>query len=137
MTPRTRCRNRRALALAMMLPWLLPLAAMCAPKHADALVLRPLITTTVVWTGEPSCITIWLPAGGDEATPINACSNEQMWTQSYLAPAVGEWIGAQPLMSGADTVSCAVTSTNGRSFTDYGPQEDPAHTVSCLVRWAG
>lgn len=128
--------DRRAVWLAVLLPWIVPVAAMCAPPRAEALVLRPLITTTVVWTGKPHCITIFVPVGGDQASPINACSNDRMWTSSYMAPAPGSWIGADPEMSGAETLSCMVTSQGGKSVSDFGVRGD-GHEVSCLVRWAG
>lgn len=120
----------------MLLPWLLPLAAMCSAHRADALVLRTLITTTVVWTGDARCITIWLPVGGEDAAPINACSNQQMWTTSYLAPAVGSWIGADPEMSGAETMSCMVSEAGGNSVSDFAVRGD-GHEITCLVRWLG
>ena len=131
-----RRRDRRALWLAMLLPWILPLAAMCSTPRADAMVLRQLITTTVVWTGEAKCITIWLPIGDNQAEPINACSNDQMWTVSYLAPQVGELVGVDPEMSGAETMSCIVSVSGGNTVTDFGVRGD-GREVTCLVRWAG
>lgn len=128
--------DRRAVWLAMLLPWVLPLAAMCSSPRADALVLRPLITTTVVWTGDAPCITIWLPVGSEMVDPVNACSNQQMWTTSYLAPAVGEWIGVDPEMSGAETMSCMVSESGGNTISDFGVRGD-GDEVSCLVRWRG
>jgi hypothetical protein len=136
MTPRTRRRDRRALWVACLLPWILPLAAMCSAPRADAVVLRTLITTTVVWTGDARCITIWLPVGGDQAEPVNACSNQKMWTASYLAPQVGEWIGVDPDISGAETLSCMVSTSDGGLVTDFAVRGD-GHNVTCLVRWAG
>lgn len=129
-------RDRRAVWAAALLPWVLPLAAMCSAPHAHAMELRPLITTTVVWTGPPHCVTIWVPVDVDQAQPINACSNQRMWTASYLAPAVGSWIGAKPEMSGAETMSCMVSESGGNSVSDFGVRGD-GHDISCLVRWAG
>lgn len=130
-----RPRDRRALWLAMLLPWILPLAAMCSAHRADAMVLRQLITTTVVWTGDARCITIWVPVG-EEAAPINACSNQMMWTASYLAPDLGAWVGVDPDISGAETMSCMVSTSNGDLVTDFAVRGD-GHNVTCLVRWAG
>lgn len=129
-------RDRRALWVAMLLPWILPLAAMCSAHRADAMVLRQLITTTVVWTGDARCITIWVPVGGDQAVPVNACSNDRMWTSSVLAPAVGSWVGADPEMSGAETMSCMVSVSGGNAISSFAVRGD-GNEVTCLVRWAG
>lgn len=143
MTPGRRPRGPwwRRLYRRVTRPWwvaalspLLLIAAVPFAEPADALVIYPRITITVVWTGAPECIQAWEPAGGDNAKPIALCSSDQWWSQSYQAPPVGNWIGVDPEMSGAETLSCTVAVNGNIVMDDFAVRGD-GHDATCLGRW--
>lgn len=102
--------------------------------RANAIVIYPRITITVVWTGDPQCIRAWAPAGGDDAKAVALCSPDQWWSESYQAPAVGGWVGLDPEMSGAESMSCTL-SVNGDVVIDDFAVRGDGHELTCLGRW--
>lgn len=143
-TGRDRWRRRRARArhlLRRLTPWwvialspllLIPIGLWTAPAAA-ALEHRAKVVVSVVWTGAPTCIQVHAAAGWD-TTEVAACSTTQMWSTSYWAPRHGMWIGVDPEMSGAETLSCAVTVADRIVLTDFGFRND-GNEVTCLTKW--
>lgn len=114
---------------------LLLIAAVPFADRADAIVSYPRITVTVVWTGDPQCVAAHGPNGSGGVEDIAMCSPEQWWTQSYRAPAAGQWIGVDPEMSGAETLSCTLAVNGTVILDDYAGRGDGTE-VTCLGRWS-
>ncbi|MBU8834150.1 hypothetical protein [Mycolicibacterium goodii] len=110
----------------------IPVGLLAAPK-ASALMYQQKLIVSVVWTGQPECITMWLP---DSVAPINACSPTRQWSQIVYVPRGStRLVGVDPEMSGADTMSCAIASVSGRTlYSDFGVRGD-GYEVTCLVPW--
>jgi hypothetical protein len=115
-------------------PLLLIGALFFSPPARAISMTPPLITVNVSWTGTPACITIFVPAGGDYARPINACSLTHTWATSYMAPAPGQWVGVDPEMSGADTLSCTLAVNSTVIIAATAGRGDGTE-VTCLIRW--
>lgn len=119
-------------AIAAMPLLLIPAGLGFAPD-AHALRQPARITVTVVWTGTPDCIRAWVPEGTGTA-PVALCSLHKMWSASYPAPDSPRWIGVDPMMSGAETLSCSMSATFGHLASDFGVRGD-GDDVTCLRKW--
>jgi hypothetical protein len=122
-----------------LLPWLACLmlfipavVAVIAAPPADALMRRAHIITWVVWTGEPLCV--MAHAAPQPFEPAALCSTDKYWSADYLAPAPGEWVGVDPEMSGAETMSCALSVNGVVMVSDFGVRGD-GYEVTCLAKW--
>lgn len=110
---------------------IIPVGLLTAP-NAHSLMFRQTLVVSVVWTGDPECIQMWQPYA---AAPTNVCSSTKQWSEIVALPNGVGLVGVDPEMSGAETMSCAITTFDGALlFTDFGVRGD-GYEISCLVPW--
>jgi hypothetical protein len=117
------------------LPLLLIPAGLWLAPDAHGIARYDTITVAVTWTGEPACINAWEPDPADRRDLRYGaiCNPDRTASATYVAHP-GEWVGADPQMSGADIVACSL-AVNGQIVYSDGAARGDGHQVSCLRKW--
>lgn len=113
---------------------LIPVGLAAAPDAA-ALTMSQHVTVTVTWTGAPLCIYAHHadPDGSGVVEQTSLCSEIQVYRATVLA-IPGRWVGVDPEMSGADTMSCTL-QTGGETILRSTATRGDGTEVTCLATW--
>lgn len=117
------------------MPLLLIPAGLWLAPDAHGIIRYDVVTVSVTWTGTPTCIDAWEP-NPDNRRELRygvICDPDRNVSASYVAHS-GEWVGADPQMSGADILACTL-AVNGQIVFSDGAARNDGHQVSCLRKW--